>query len=104
MSDTYSITTVSGVTYPTIIKDPNAVLDYTIDWTVWLDDMSDTLSSHSVITPSGITCVSSSISGKKVIMWISGGTVNVTYQVTCRVVTAGGRTDDRSIYFRILER
>ncbi|MBK8246577.1 MAG: hypothetical protein IPK85_04135 [Gemmatimonadetes bacterium] len=32
--------------------------------------------------------------------WISGGTNNTTYTVSCRVVTAGGRTDDRS--FRIL--
>lgn len=104
MSDTYVVTEVNGVTIPTILKDPNAVLDYIIDWTTWLDDVPDTISSASVVTPVGITCNSSSISGKMVIMWISGGTAGVTYQVACRIVTVGGRTDDRSIYLKIVER
>lgn len=101
---TYAITTSNGVTIPTIIKDPDAILDYTIDWTAWLDDLSDTIASRTIVAQSGIVCDSSTISGKKVIMWLSGGSkVGNTYQVTCRIVTTSGRTDDRSIYVQILK-
>lgn len=103
-SDTYTVTTVNGVQQPTIIKDPDAVLDYTIDWSLWLDAIGDTLVSASVETATGITCDSSSVVGKTVVMWLSGGSEGQTHQVTCRVVTTGGRTDDRSIFVKILER
>lgn len=104
MSD-YTITTVNGVTVPTIIKDPDAVLDYTLDWAAWLTDIADTIASHTVTATSGITCDSSTVSGNKVIMWLSGGTVEgTTYQVTCQIVTTGGRTDERSISVKIQER
>jgi hypothetical protein len=104
MSDTYTITTVNGVVQPTIMKDPNAILDYTVDWVNWLAEISDALSSHSVICPAGITCTSSVISGTGVVIWLSGGTEGTTYQIVCRVVTDGGRTDDRSIFIQIKER
>lgn len=39
-----------------------------------------------------------------VVAWISGGTAGTTYRVTCRIVTAGGRTDDRSIFIKVKER
>lgn len=104
MADTYTITTVDGVTIPTIIKDPDAILDYTIDWTYWLDAVTDTISTKTIVTPTGITCTTSSISGKKVIMWLSGGTAGTTYQVVCRITTVGGRTEDRSIYVAVKQR
>ena len=101
MTDTYDVTNPDK---PKIIKDPNAVLDYTFDWTAWLDDVADTIATRQVVVPSGITLDSSSIAGKKVIAWLSGGTAGQTYQITCRITTAGGRTDDRSIFVKIKER
>nr|WP_295383547.1 hypothetical protein [Pseudoxanthomonas sp.] len=88
---------------PTITKDPNAVLDYSLDLAAWLTDISDTLSALSV-TASGATVDSSAISGTKCIAWISGGTAGETVTVTFRFTTAGGRTDDRSIYLKIKDR
>jgi len=104
MTDTYVVTTLGGITLPAITKDPDAVLDYTFDWAAWLTDISDTLASHTVEVPAGITLDSSSISGTKVIAWISGGTAGTSYQITCRIVTTGGRTDDRSVFITIAER
>jgi hypothetical protein len=98
------VTTTNRIEYPTIIKDPDAVLDYTIDWTAWLDDVSDTISSKTIIVPGGITNSTSTIVGKTVVIWLSGGTAGTTYQVVCRIVTAGGRTDDRSIFIEVRER
>jgi hypothetical protein len=36
--------------------------------------------------------------------WISGGTVGQAAAATCRITTAGGRTDDRTLTFTIKER
>jgi hypothetical protein len=78
------------------IKDPDAVLDYEWDWARWLD--SDTIVSHEVFPiGAGITVDSHTATLTSVTAFVSGGTVGVLYGLTCRVVTAGGRTDDRTI-------
>jgi len=104
MTDTFVISGAGSSVKATILKDPDAVLDYTFDWTAWLAGIADTLASQQMVVDTGITLNSSSIDGSKVIAWLSGGTAGTTYRVTCRVVTAGGRTDDRSIYIKIVER
>lgn len=103
MSD-YTVTIVNGIPQPTIIKDPDAVLDYVLDWTAWLADITDTLASHTVTPDLGITLDSSTIDGNKVVAWLSGGTEGETYQVVFHIVTASGREDDRSIFVTIAER
>jgi hypothetical protein len=103
-TETYVITGTGTDAKATIVKDPDAVLDYTFDWTTWLALVTDTISSKTITVDTGITCTSSSISGTTVIVWLSGGSVGATYKVTCRIVTASGRTDDRSIYVKIKER
>ena len=103
-TETY-VETGSGASIKyTIIKDPDAVLDYTFDWATWLALVSDAIASHLMVTETGITCDSSSIVDDTVIAWISGGTAGTTYRLTCRIVTDGGRTDDRSIFIKIKER
>jgi len=97
---------VSSSGKATIKKDPDDVLDYTWDWTEWLDAIVDTISSKSIVV-SGTVVEDSSliVSGsKKVTAVLSGGTLNETHRVTCRIVTAGGRTADRSIYLKMRER
>ena len=76
-------------------KDPNAVLDYAVDWSAWL--ISDTISSSSWTTPTGITQVTTSNTTTRATIWVSGGTVGESYTLVNRIVTAGGRTEDRSI-------
>lgn len=103
-TETYTETgTAPNVKY-TIIKDPDATLDYPFDWEEWLALVSDSIASQEIIVETGITCDSSEISGDIVIAWISGGTAGTTYRVTCRIVTDGGRTDDRSIFIKVKER
>ena len=106
MTDTY---VVSASGKAVIIKDPDAVLDYIFDWTLWLDDVVDTIATATVTTPtvSGqIVIDDSNPVGKTVVAYISAGTVGQTYPVTCQIVTAASpaRTDERTIYIKIKER
>ena len=83
-------------------KDPDAVLDYQIDWSDWLDD--DTISSSAWTVPAGITKDSDSNTTTATTIWISGGTAGAGYNIINRIVTAGGRTDDRTIRIIVAER
>lgn len=84
------------------LKDPNAVLDYQIDWSTWLG--SDTIASSSWVIPTGITEDSDSNTTTTATVWLSGGTAGTTYTVTNRIVTAGGRTEDRSLTIKCYDR
>jgi hypothetical protein len=83
-------------------KDPQAILDYSIDWTSWLG--LDTIQTSTWMVPTGITKPSDSLVGALATVWLSGGTVGTSYIVTNRVVTAGGRTDERSITVRVIDK
>jgi hypothetical protein len=101
MSDAFTL--IAGK--PTIIKDPNAVLDYTVDFTAWLLPAADTISSHTVTVTGGIVKDSSGVvGGNKVTMWVSGGVAGTPASATVRIITTGGRTDDRTVYFKLKER
>ena len=104
MTDTFLVT-ASGK--PTITKDPNAVLDYSWDWSDWLAEISPTsaIASHAIITD-GVTKDSSSSDGAIVTAIISGGTVGQTASATCRITTddTPPRIEDRTLYFKIKER
>ena len=78
------------------IKDPNAVLDYQWDWSSWLPS-DDAIASATITADAGLTVNSSSNTESTATAWLSGGADGQSYRVTCRIVTADGRTDDRTI-------
>lgn len=86
-------------------KDVDAVLDYRFDWSDWLET-GDTIATRTVTATTGITVDSSSItdSSTSVTVWLSGGTVGATYDVSCLIVTVQSRTDERTVSVRVLER
>lgn len=95
---------VTNPNKPTGVKDPNAVLDYPIDWSVWLADIGDTYASHTVENLTGGIAVESSTHSNGIItVWLSGGTASSTATFTIRIVTTLGRTDDRTFYLKIKE-
>ncbi len=89
-----------------IEKDPNAVLDYGLDWGVplksWL--AGETIASVAWTVPPGLTQVSASNSDTVAKVRLSGGTVGVTYTITCRITTSTGQVEDRSFRVVIRER
>lgn len=84
-------------------KDPNAVLDYEIDWSSWLAT-SETISTSTWTVPTGITKDSDTHTTTTTTAWLSGGTAGNIYTLTNRIVTNQGRTEDRSIYVPCAER
>ena len=84
-------------------KDPDAVLDYGIDWADWVT-AADSIITSSWTAPAGITVETDSLSGTVCIVWLSGGTAGVSYEVTCHIETDDGRQDDRSLIIKCIER
>ena len=84
-------------------KDPNAVVDFPVDWSPWLED--DTIASSTwVDVDTGVTVTNSSFTATTTTVWLSGGTAERKYKLTNRIVTAGGRTNDKTITVLVRER
>ncbi len=83
-------------------KDPDAELDYSVDWESWL--ASDTIATSTWTVPAGLTEESSSNTTTKGTVVLSGGTAGQRYCVVNRITTAGGKIDDRTIYIDMIEK
>jgi hypothetical protein len=89
----------------TINKDPQANLDYTWDWSEYLTPLADTIATQQITVDDGLVLNSSQIvGGNKVVAYISGGTLGELQKAVCRITTTAGRTDERTMYFNILNR
>lgn len=104
----------------TYIKDSAAILDYKFDWAPATNGtpggLSDWLASGETIVSYTLTVAPSEVDGlvvdsdaptdsnTSITYWLSGGLLNVTYTITCHIVTNAGREDDRSIHVSIKER
>jgi len=84
------------------LKDPSAVLDYTVDWTTWLS--TDVIATSSWTVPNGLTKGAETKTEKTASIWLSGGTVGQEYTVVNKITTAAGRTDERTIIIAVVER
>lgn len=89
-----------------IVKDPDADLDYSIDWTAWLTGAEVISTSAWTVTPvesSGIVLHGAGVDGTNKIatVWISGGTLRVArrYSVVNSIVTTSTppRSEQRTI-------
>lgn len=76
-------------------KDPQALLDYHINWSEWLD--GDTIIASSWSAEDGITVAQDDFSDTVAVVWLSGGEDRSRYTVTNRITTSGSRVDERTI-------
>jgi len=83
-------------------KDPDAILDYSIDWSRYLAT-GVTISTSSWTVPSGITEDSDSNTTTTTTVVLSGGTADTDYSLTNHVVLSDGNEDDRSITIAVRE-
>jgi len=87
----------------TFIKDPDAVLDYSVDWSKWLAGDQIQTSAWTVSDP-GLEAAEDSNTGTRATVWLSSGAVGQSYTVTNRITTSGGRTDERSFAIQVQDR
>ena len=88
------------------VKDPDSTIDFSIDWSETLAEVSpaDTISSSSWTADNGVTVISDSNTTTTATVWVSGGTVRKYSELVNTVVTAGGRTHQRTIAVKIQQR
>ena len=90
-------------------KDPNAKLDYAFRWHDWLSPFGDSINSYVItISPSaisgGLVNEGDTTSSGCVVVWLSGGTPRSQYSVACKITTAQGRIDERTMIMNIREK
>lgn len=90
--------------------DPSAVLDYTLNWTSFLEGIPsepvvppDTIATSTWVVPASVTMDSDTHTTTHTTVWVRSATPGV-YTLTNRITTAGGRTDDRSVIIWVKER
>jgi len=89
----------------TFKKDPNAILDYTFDWEDWLTPIADTITGTPVfVLSAGLTLVSQANTTTTATIFVSGGVLDEIETITCRITTAGSRTDDRTVNLKMVSR
>lgn len=85
-------------------KDPDAILDYVIDWSSWLATGDTIVASTWISSDAALVVDSSSFTATNATAVVSGGDNRRRYSLTNRVTTAAGLVDDRTITIRIAQR
>ena len=87
-------------------KDPDAYLDYVVDWSNWLptgDIIIGNLWLVSKDSPKDITFSMRYHTNTQAKVWIRGGTAKKLYEVVNRITTQDGRITDRTILLKCEE-
>lgn len=101
------------MTLEAFIKDPDSMLDYSVDWSDWLgaddiasvvwfvDDVEGGVAEGDSLFVEIAYCF---FTDKVATVWLSQGVVRRSYDVTCRITTTSGRVDDRTFRVKINEK
>jgi len=83
------------------VKDPDSVIDFSVNWDDGYLQSGETITTSTwTVEPfvsTDLDIQSSSNTSEVATAWITGGTRGNRYRLTNRIVTADGRTDERSI-------
>jgi hypothetical protein len=89
---------------PTIDKDVDADLVYGLDLTAWQEATGDVVTSATVSAAGTLTAGAASVGSGIVTARIGGGTLGQVMPVTFNWATAGGSSDSRTIWLRVVRR
>ena len=87
-----------------LLKDPEAALDYAVDWGAEYLTVESLSQSDWQVTPveiGGLSVVASAFDGKVATATAAGGVAGHVYQLTNHVVLSSGLTDSRSTVLRV---
>lgn len=94
-------------------KDPDAVKPYVMNWDDFLTNESDTISTSVWLIndihednwlaqgDGSLVIESKSNTTTRATIWLSGGVLDNDYEITNRITTVGGLTDDRTRTLRV---
>lgn len=89
--------TMLSVAPPQYSQASDAILDYTLDWTLWLEGIDDSIALVTFTSdPNAIEVVSSNTTATTATGWLTGGEIGQTYRITAHITTLHGRQDDRT--------
>lgn len=81
-------------------KDPSDILDYSFDWTKFLDDDVIATAAFAIyvddVIDTTLTSQGALVAEGTVTTWLTGGLAGTNYSLACTVTTTGGRTAQRS--------
>lgn len=89
-----------------INKDPQAILDYSVDWTSYLSGDTIVTSAWSS-SSTDLTLTLDTNDGSKSVVVVSGGTAGKTYTITNRITyerDGNSLSDDRSIVLFVCDK
>lgn len=81
--------------------DPDAIIDYIIDWTAWLNGDNIATSAWSLTNASE---ASSANTTKTATVFIQAAVAGKIVTMRNRITTTGGRTEDRTLRARVREK
>lgn len=85
--------------------DPNETTDYPFDWSQWLARSgNDTITNAEAVLEAPLELDHIGFDTQHATIWVKGGAAGALARVTCRITTAGGRVQDRSIFLQVKER
>ena len=90
-----------------LLKDPDAVLDYAVDWGaeyLGSDQLATSDWSVDPVEPGGVIVEASSFDAAMSIVKAAGGVAGRIYRLVNHVVLGSGRMDSRSIAVRVEKR
>jgi hypothetical protein len=93
-----------STTFQAPTKDPAAILFHEMDWSSWLDE-GETIDAETVTSSDAALIIDQVLEASGVVTWrVRGGAAGKRYTVTVRVETSDGRTDERSVTYRVAQR
>lgn len=84
-------------TFSAPMKDPEAALDYEMDWSEWLEQ-GETISGVQVTSSDAALDVSNASTSDGKVLWrLTGGVASSDYFVTVQITTSSGQVDHRTV-------
>ncbi len=89
------IYSADGTAMPVWTKDPNDLVDYTMDWSKLLNQDDFIEAAMFIVAPaSELTVLSTNFTETQATCWLQAGVLGLTYAVTCRITTDHGRQQE----------
>jgi hypothetical protein len=86
------------------LKDPQATLDYRIDWSGRAGAAAVVGSAWSVEPSGGLTLSGAGVDGPVAFVWVAGGAPGAVYRLINTVNLSDGGVDERMVIVRVEER